>query len=164
MVWTKSIYHIRRNSDHIGATYSSIYHRRAEDVSIEFVPMYNGQEPVNMQLRQFMGSPLGVWTLDDWHRIDNQTQTMLWLDHSISAWATTATQCNLNEYTAMTMLNTRSMSQAFRNWCENNGLNLVLNKYLEADGTIKPQYVTTDNGVEHDRKMAMSLHKWHKDK
>eukprot|EP00971_Amphidinium_carterae_P011811 232725-Amphidinium_carterae.1 len=30
--------------------------------------------------------------MDDWHRIDNQIQSMLWLDHSISAWATTATQ------------------------------------------------------------------------
>eukprot|EP00971_Amphidinium_carterae_P136038 2695635-Amphidinium_carterae.1 len=88
---------------------------------------------------------------------------MLWLDHSISSWATTATQWHLNEYTAITMLNTRSMSQAFRNWCENNWLNVVLNKYLEADGSIKPQYATTDNGVEHDHKVAMPLRKWHND-
>eukprot|EP00971_Amphidinium_carterae_P057594 1139093-Amphidinium_carterae.1 len=68
--------------------------------------------------------------MDDWHRIDNQTQSMLWLDHSISAWATAATQWHLNEYIAIAMLNTRSMSHTFRNWCENNGLNVFLNKYL----------------------------------
>eukprot|EP00971_Amphidinium_carterae_P109220 2162718-Amphidinium_carterae.1 len=115
MVWKKSIYRIRRNSDHNGATHSSIYYRRAEDVSIEFVPMYNGQEPLDMELAQFMGRLLGVWTMDDWHRIDSQTQKMPWLDHSISAWATTATQWLLNVYTAIAMLNTPSMSQAIRN-------------------------------------------------
>eukprot|EP00971_Amphidinium_carterae_P171607 3402236-Amphidinium_carterae.2 len=100
--------------------------------------------------------------MDDWHRIDNQAQSMLWLDHSISVWATMATQCHLNEYAAITMLNTVSMSQAFKNWCKNNRLNVALNKYLEADGAIKPQYVTADNCVEHDHNIAMSLHKWHK--
>eukprot|EP00971_Amphidinium_carterae_P082162 1625148-Amphidinium_carterae.1 len=34
---------------------------------------------------------------------------------------------------------------------------------MDADGTMKPQYVTGDNGVEHDHKVAMSLHKWNKD-
>eukprot|EP00971_Amphidinium_carterae_P291827 5792990-Amphidinium_carterae.1 len=34
---------------------------------------------------------------------------------------------------------------------------------MEADGTMKPQYVTGDNGVEHDHKVALSLHKWNKD-
>eukprot|EP00971_Amphidinium_carterae_P038520 757573-Amphidinium_carterae.1 len=28
---------------------------------------------------------------------------------------------------------------------------------------MKPQYVTGDNGVEHDHKVAMLLHKWNKD-
>eukprot|EP00971_Amphidinium_carterae_P318428 6329210-Amphidinium_carterae.1 len=27
---------------------------------------------------------------------------------------------------------------------------------------MKPQYVTSDNGVEHDHKVAMALHKWNK--
>eukprot|EP00971_Amphidinium_carterae_P282030 5598436-Amphidinium_carterae.1 len=49
---------------------------------------------------------------------------------------------HLNEFTAITMPNTRAMSQAFRNWCDQNSLTGVLNKHLEADGTIKPQYVT----------------------
>eukprot|EP00971_Amphidinium_carterae_P328103 6459820-Amphidinium_carterae.1 len=48
------------------------------------------------------------------------------------------------------MLNTRSMSNAFRNWCDQNNLTGVLNKYLEADGTIKQRYVFTDSGVEHN--------------
>eukprot|EP00971_Amphidinium_carterae_P017550 345718-Amphidinium_carterae.1 len=55
------------------------------------------------------------------------------------------------------------MSTAFCVWCDNNNFNGVLNKYLEADGTIKPQYVTAGNGVEHDHKQAMSLHRWHRD-
>eukprot|EP00971_Amphidinium_carterae_P292136 5799322-Amphidinium_carterae.1 len=38
---------------------------------------------------------------------------------------------------------------------------------METDGTMKafimkPQYVTGDNGVEHDHKTAMALHKWNK--
>eukprot|EP00971_Amphidinium_carterae_P159295 3157861-Amphidinium_carterae.1 len=32
MVWKKSIFHIRRSSDHNGSTYSSTYYRRAENV------------------------------------------------------------------------------------------------------------------------------------
>eukprot|EP00971_Amphidinium_carterae_P349416 6491009-Amphidinium_carterae.1 len=33
-----------------------------------------------------------------------------------------------------------------------------------ADGrTIKQQYVTADNGVEHNHNRAMALHRWHRD-
>eukprot|EP00971_Amphidinium_carterae_P015030 296923-Amphidinium_carterae.7 len=60
------------------------------------------------------------------------------------------------------MLSTRSMSQTFRNWCDQKNLTGVLNKYLGADGTIKQQYVAADNGVEHDHKQAMALHNWHR--
>eukprot|EP00971_Amphidinium_carterae_P109535 2168879-Amphidinium_carterae.1 len=80
---------IRRASTNNGATSASIYYPRAEDVSIDFVPDFNGQEPVNRNLLQLMGNPLGVWNMDDWHRIDNSAQTILWMDHSISAWART---------------------------------------------------------------------------
>eukprot|EP00971_Amphidinium_carterae_P042602 837685-Amphidinium_carterae.2 len=61
------------------------------------------------------------------------------------------------------MLNTPSMSNTFRNWCDQNNLTAVLNKYLEVDGTIKQQYVIADNGVEHDHKQAMGLRIWHRD-
>eukprot|EP00971_Amphidinium_carterae_P256961 5101422-Amphidinium_carterae.2 len=81
LVWKRSIYHIL-SSDHNGSAYSSIYYRRAEDVSIEFHSVCNGHEPVDMCLTQFMGKPLGVWTMDDWHRIDNQTQSMLLVDNA----------------------------------------------------------------------------------
>eukprot|EP00971_Amphidinium_carterae_P247103 4907493-Amphidinium_carterae.1 len=33
-------------------------------------------------------------------------------------------------------------------------------KFFGTDGTIKPQYVTVDNGLETDHKAAMSLHLW----
>eukprot|EP00971_Amphidinium_carterae_P127772 2531197-Amphidinium_carterae.1 len=62
---------------------------------------------------------------------------------------------------AITMLNTQSL-RTFRGFCENNNLSTLLNKYMEADGTMKPQYVTGDKGVEHDHKVAMALHKWNK--
>eukprot|EP00971_Amphidinium_carterae_P251250 4987637-Amphidinium_carterae.1 len=55
------------------------------------------------------------------------------------------------------------MSQTFCNWCDRNTFTSVLNKYLEADGTIKQQYVVADNGVDHDHKQEMSLHRWHRD-
>eukprot|EP00971_Amphidinium_carterae_P124431 2465061-Amphidinium_carterae.1 len=59
------------------------------------------------------------------------------------------------------MLNTRS---SIPTWCENNGLNTVITKYMESDGTtLKAQYVTADNGIGHDHNVAMSLHKWHSD-
>eukprot|EP00971_Amphidinium_carterae_P044658 878508-Amphidinium_carterae.2 len=48
------------------------------------------------------------------------------------------------------------MSQTFRNWCEQNNLTTVLNKYLKADGTVKQQYVMADN-------QATALHNWHRD-
>eukprot|EP00971_Amphidinium_carterae_P253378 5030748-Amphidinium_carterae.3 len=38
MVWRKSIDHIRRSSVACGVYSSSVYFRRAEDISIEFVP------------------------------------------------------------------------------------------------------------------------------
>eukprot|EP00971_Amphidinium_carterae_P231316 4590417-Amphidinium_carterae.1 len=30
---------------------------------------------------------------------------------------------------------------------------------MDNDGTMKPQYVTGDNGIEHDHKQTMALHK-----
>eukprot|EP00971_Amphidinium_carterae_P242455 4814292-Amphidinium_carterae.1 len=50
---------------------SAIYFRRAEDVSIEFKPIYDGQRPMDFNLKALMGIPIGVWTIDEWHRIDN---------------------------------------------------------------------------------------------
>eukprot|EP00971_Amphidinium_carterae_P094879 1877321-Amphidinium_carterae.1 len=56
------------------------------------------------------------------------------------------------------------MSSTFHIWCEQNNLMPILSKYLEADGkTIKQQYVTADNGVEHNHNQAMALHRWHRD-
>eukprot|EP00971_Amphidinium_carterae_P049974 984923-Amphidinium_carterae.4 len=144
-----------------GVQSAKLYYCRAEDVSMEFVPEYNGQKPANINLLQWVGQPMGVWNMDDWHRIDTSAQSTPWMDHSASAWANTARQWHLDDVTAVTMLNTRSMSTAFLAWCDNNGANGVLNK---ADGTtIKPQCVTADNGMEHDHKQAMSLHRWHRD-
>eukprot|EP00971_Amphidinium_carterae_P142401 2820677-Amphidinium_carterae.3 len=57
-----------------------------------------------------MGQPLGVWNVEDWQRIDNAA---LWLDHSISAWSMMDTQWHLNEFTAITMLNTCSGPLSF---------------------------------------------------
>eukprot|EP00971_Amphidinium_carterae_P041450 813935-Amphidinium_carterae.2 len=56
------------------------------------------------------------------------------------------TQWHMNVYSAITMLNTRSMTIAFKQFCENNGLSTILTKFIEAYGTIKPQYVTVDSG------------------
>eukprot|EP00971_Amphidinium_carterae_P068726 1360838-Amphidinium_carterae.3 len=55
------------------------------------------------------------------------------------------------------------MCRTLRNWCEQNNLMTVLNKYLVADGTSKQQYVMADNGVEHNHNQAMALHRWHRD-
>eukprot|EP00971_Amphidinium_carterae_P006378 125770-Amphidinium_carterae.1 len=60
--------------------------------------------------------------MEDWHRIDTQSSTKLWLHHSISAWCTTDTQWHLTEYTAITMLNTPSFKRTFRGFCENDNL------------------------------------------
>eukprot|EP00971_Amphidinium_carterae_P200109 3971348-Amphidinium_carterae.1 len=65
----------------------------------------------------------------------------------------------MNAYIAVTVLNTKSMAVASKQWWDNNGLATILSKFLEADGkTIKPQYVTADNGLEVDRDAAMPLH------
>eukprot|EP00971_Amphidinium_carterae_P352341 6492555-Amphidinium_carterae.5 len=171
--WRQSVAHIRRASMANGmyTVYSSsIYFRRAEDISIEFVPNYieanankAGQETAMFNLRGAMGQPIGVWNIEEWQRIDNEAQATIWLDHSISAWSQSETQWHLNEFSAITMCNTHSMSRTFRNWCEQNNLMAVLNKYLEADGTIKQQYVMANNGVEHNHNQAMALHRWQRD-
>eukprot|EP00971_Amphidinium_carterae_P266828 5292888-Amphidinium_carterae.2 len=48
-------------------------------------------------------------------------------------------QWHLNEFSAITMLNTRSMSNAFGNWCDQSNPTAVLNKYLEAVGRWRNQ-------------------------
>eukprot|EP00971_Amphidinium_carterae_P326928 6458031-Amphidinium_carterae.1 len=66
---------------------------------------------MNLNVQARLGRPIRIWTMDDWHRIDN---------NSISAWCVTETQWHLNEYSAITMLNTNSMRRTFRGFCENN--------------------------------------------
>eukprot|EP00971_Amphidinium_carterae_P229236 4547791-Amphidinium_carterae.1 len=128
-------------------------------MSIEFNPMFDGREPMSITLTQLLGEPIATWCIYDWR---NHSSNNLWFDHSIGAWMTTPTHWHLNAYSASTMWNTRSMSTAFKQWCENSVLSAIINKYLEADGiTIKPQYRTVDNGIEHDHNIVMSLHKWH---
>eukprot|EP00971_Amphidinium_carterae_P159613 3164479-Amphidinium_carterae.1 len=77
----------------------------------------------------------------------------------------TPTQWHMNVYSAVTMLNPRSLTIAFKQFCENSGLSTILIKFVETDGShrgaIKPQYVTVDRGLETDHKVAMSLHMWH---
>eukprot|EP00971_Amphidinium_carterae_P174628 3461696-Amphidinium_carterae.1 len=93
----------------------------------------------------------------------------VWLDHSISAWSQSDTQWHLNEFSAITMLNTHSTSRTFRcdefpQWVRTEQyLMTVRSKYLEADSTIKQQYVMATNGVEHNHNQAMALHHWHRD-
>eukprot|EP00971_Amphidinium_carterae_P323962 6438143-Amphidinium_carterae.1 len=38
----------------------------------------------------------------------------------------------------------------------------MLYKYMDNDGTMKPQSVTGDNGIEHDNRQAMALHRWNR--
>eukprot|EP00971_Amphidinium_carterae_P250995 4982469-Amphidinium_carterae.2 len=62
----------------------------------------------------------------------------------------TPTQWHMNVYSAVTMLNTRSLTIAFKQFCANNGFSTILTKSIEPDGTIKPQlsqYVTVAMGL-----------------
>eukprot|EP00971_Amphidinium_carterae_P346301 6487656-Amphidinium_carterae.1 len=72
----------------------------------------------------------------------------------------TSTQWHMNVYSAVTMLNNCSLTIALKQFCESNGLSTIFSKFVKTDGTIKPQYVTVDNGFV-TRKIAMSLHVWH---
>eukprot|EP00971_Amphidinium_carterae_P006096 120226-Amphidinium_carterae.1 len=36
----------------------------------------------------------------------------------------------------------------------------MLRKFTDDKGNMLPQYVHQDNGIEHDHKRAMALHKW----
>eukprot|EP00971_Amphidinium_carterae_P176011 3489010-Amphidinium_carterae.1 len=60
------------------------------------------------------------------------------------------------------MLNTQSLRRSIRGFCENNGLSTMLYKYMDNEGNMKPQYVQGDNGIEHDHRQAMALHKWNR--
>eukprot|EP00971_Amphidinium_carterae_P138826 2750991-Amphidinium_carterae.1 len=116
MVWRQSVAHIRRASMANGMYSSSIYFRRADR---------------NVRSQEHNGTA------------DNEGAATMWSDQSITAWSQSDTQWHLNEFSAITMLNTHSMSSAFRNWCEQNNLMPRLSKYLEADvKTIKQQYRT----------------------
>eukprot|EP00971_Amphidinium_carterae_P095717 1894257-Amphidinium_carterae.1 len=66
----------------------------------------------------------------------------------------------MNEYSAITMLNTPSLRRSFRGFCEHNGLSPILRKFLANESNMKQQFVHQDNGIEHDHKRAMALHKW----
>eukprot|EP00971_Amphidinium_carterae_P198163 3932832-Amphidinium_carterae.1 len=81
VVWKTSIHNIMTSSHHRGQAHSSIYFRRAEDISIEFNPVYNGKEAQPLNFRELMGPTIGVWTMESWHRIGTQSSTTLWLDH-----------------------------------------------------------------------------------
>eukprot|EP00971_Amphidinium_carterae_P090217 1786027-Amphidinium_carterae.1 len=39
--------------------FTKFYFRRAEDVSIEFNPIYSEQDPMNFNLKALMGNPIG---------------------------------------------------------------------------------------------------------
>eukprot|EP00971_Amphidinium_carterae_P007977 157925-Amphidinium_carterae.6 len=72
-----------------------------------------------------MRATLSVWELTEWSIADDIGKRTLWLDHSIATWMTTTTQWHMNAYTAITMLNWRSMTVAFKQWCDNNGLTTI---------------------------------------
>eukprot|EP00971_Amphidinium_carterae_P318642 6333704-Amphidinium_carterae.1 len=53
---------------------ASIYYRRVEDISMEFIPEHNAnnaQEAATFNIGGCMGPPLGVWNIEDWQRLDN---------------------------------------------------------------------------------------------
>eukprot|EP00971_Amphidinium_carterae_P213936 4245924-Amphidinium_carterae.1 len=107
-----------------------------------------------------MGTPIGVWTIDEWHRIDNNASMSIWLDHSISTWSVTETQWHMNEYSAITMLNTPSLRRSFRQFCDHNGLSAMLLKYMDNDGNMRPQFVRTMASSTTTSAQLMALHKW----
>eukprot|EP00971_Amphidinium_carterae_P106537 2110163-Amphidinium_carterae.1 len=59
-----------------------------------------------------MGPTIGAWEVADWSKVDDRGNGTLWLNRSIATWMTTATQWHMNAYSAITLLNTRSMSVA----------------------------------------------------
>eukprot|EP00971_Amphidinium_carterae_P178843 3547186-Amphidinium_carterae.1 len=73
------------------ATHSNIYYKIAEDMSIGFNPLYNGQTLRDIAIRQLMGPTIGTSESGDWPRPGNQGNDTLWLDHSIATWMTTPT-------------------------------------------------------------------------
>eukprot|EP00971_Amphidinium_carterae_P181044 3591361-Amphidinium_carterae.1 len=58
------------------------------------------------------------------------------------------------------MLNTPSLRRSCRGFCEHNGLGAMLQKFIDNEGNMRPQFVHQDHGIEHDHKRAMALHKW----
>eukprot|EP00971_Amphidinium_carterae_P018968 373673-Amphidinium_carterae.5 len=88
--------------------------------------------PRSINIKQLMGATLGTWELAGWSKADNGDNGTLWLDHSVYTWMTTSTQWHVNAYSAITMLNTKSMTHS------DNGV------------TTMAQYVTADAGVECD--------------
>eukprot|EP00971_Amphidinium_carterae_P135949 2693777-Amphidinium_carterae.2 len=151
--------YIHSEADNRAQCHSNVYYRRAEDISIEFNPLYiestMGTLPLQLSsIRSTMGHYCATFTAD------NGANGTLWFDHSIFTWMKTSTQWHINAYRAITMLSTKSMTVAFKQWVNDNGLTMILAKFLEYDGkTIKLQYVTGENGMGYDNNATMSLHK-----
>eukprot|EP00971_Amphidinium_carterae_P235779 4679317-Amphidinium_carterae.1 len=100
-------------------------------------------DPLNMQLRNLMGNDCPAIHL------------------ACGTWRTgAASTIQRSQFFGWTA---QSVRGPIRVWCENNELKGVINKHLEADGTVKAQYVTADSVVERDHQQAMSLHNWHSD-
>eukprot|EP00971_Amphidinium_carterae_P071631 1416634-Amphidinium_carterae.1 len=120
------------NSGTMGRTFNSIFYRCAENISIEFNATFNGQWANDIHLRNLFGPTIGTWQITDWTKADNRHNDTL-----------------------------RSMTIAFKQFCECDGLSTILTKVVETHGTIKPQYGTVDNGLGTDHKVAMGLHTWY---
>eukprot|EP00971_Amphidinium_carterae_P260208 5162514-Amphidinium_carterae.2 len=75
----------------MSGTRSNIYYRRAEDISIEFSPTFNGHRANDIALHSLMAPTIGTWQITDWTKPDNRHNDSLWFDHSVATWMSTVT-------------------------------------------------------------------------
>eukprot|EP00971_Amphidinium_carterae_P309285 6146264-Amphidinium_carterae.2 len=63
----------------------------------------------SISIRAQLRRTLATRRIDDWPRPDRQGNSALWLDHCVATWTTTPTHWHMNAFTAVTMLNARSL-------------------------------------------------------
>eukprot|EP00971_Amphidinium_carterae_P099491 1968182-Amphidinium_carterae.2 len=70
----------------VALTFSNIYYRHAEVISIEFNPSFNGQRATDIMLGQLMGPTIDTWRLTDWTKRQSQAVDAMTVSGLTTAW------------------------------------------------------------------------------
>eukprot|EP00971_Amphidinium_carterae_P328318 6460133-Amphidinium_carterae.1 len=68
LCWRQTMPYILSESDNRAQSHNNVHYRRAEDISFEFNPLYNGTTPRSINIKQLICSTVGTWEVADWSK------------------------------------------------------------------------------------------------